>query len=255
MRKIGLAAALVLLVAPQAARAGQEPSAASSRLNASPDFFLGPPKASLGVRGGMTFANASSDWYHFVTEQLTLEEGDFRSANIAGELVAMLPIPVDLVLGGDFGRTTHSSEFRHFVDNNRLPIEQRTTIRVSTLTAGLRWAFLGRGEAISSLVWVPRTFVPYVGGGFGGLLYKVKQEGDFVDFATFAVFSDELQSSGWTTTTYANVGMDVHMTRRLYLTVDARYLWAEETLHRPWREFEPLDLAGLRLTTGINLLF
>ena len=256
MRRIGLATALVLLVAPLAALAGQDPAGVpSSRLSPPPDFFVGKPRASLGVRGGITFANAASEWYHFVTNNLTLDRSDFRTANIGGEVVVMLPFPIDLVLGGDYGGTSKKSEFRDWVDNNRLPIEQTTKITQGTLTFGARYAFLGRGREVGSLAWVPRKFVPYVGVGFGGLLYRVKQQGDFVDFRTLAVFTDVLESSGWTTTTYANVGMDVHMTGHLYVTVDARYLWAEKGLKQPWRNFDELDLAGLKLTSGINLLF
>lgn len=256
MRKIRLAAALALLAMPMSALAGQEPAdRPPTRINPPPDFFLGRPKASIAIRGGLTFANAGSNWYDFVTDQLTLDKRDFRTASIGGEVVAMLPIPLDLVLAGDWGGTNQKSEFRYWVDNNRLPIEQTTHVRQSTLTAGLRYAFLGRGRELSSLVWVPRRFVPYVGGGFGGLLYSVKQEGDFVDFVTLAVFSDVLESSGWTTATYLNGGMDLHMTGHLYVTVDARYLWAEKRLSQPWLDFEPLDLTGLRLSTGINVLF
>jgi hypothetical protein len=226
-----------------------------------PDFLFGRPKAALSVRGGLTFARAGSDWYDFVTDQLTLQKRDFRSGAIAADVGAAITPRLEVVVGVDYGSTTHGSEFRHFVDNNRLPINQTTELRHSTLTVGARFAVMPRGRELSSLAWIPRRFVPYVGAGGGGLWYRIQQYGDFVDFQDFSIYSDVLESSAWTLATYVNGGADVHLTRRLYITVDARYLWADAPLgdpqlrHNPWDGFEPLDLTGLRISTGLTVQF
>jgi hypothetical protein len=45
------------------------------------------------------------------------------------------------------------------------------------------------------------------------------------------------------------------MWRRLYLTLDARYLWADAGLGNDWIDFDPIDLTAARLSAGINVVF
>ena len=220
-----------------------------------PDFFFGRPRTTVGIRGNWTFARGGSDWFDFVTERLTLDRRDFTGAGIAGDVAIAVSRRVDVVVGIDYARSSANSEFRDFVDNDRQPIEQSTILEHAALTAGVRVALTERGRSLSSLAWIPRRVVPHVGGGAGMLWYGVEQYGDFVDFEDLSVFTDVLSSDGWTPAAYAAAGVDFHVTRRLYLAVDGRYLWAAPDLRAPWRGFEPLDMSGLRLSTGIALRF
>jgi hypothetical protein len=256
VRIAGLLALAALLV-PAPAAAGDEPGGAQlpPPRNPPPDFFFGRPSVSIGVRGGWVFARAGSDWFDFVTDQLTLEKGDFQTANIAGDVGISIARRFELEFGADYGSTSSDSEFRNFVDNSRFPIDQTTDMKQAAFTAGLRFTLTERGRELSSLAWIPRRLVPYVGGGGGALWYKVHQYGEFVDFQTFAIFRDSLESSGFTPALYAHGGFDLHLVSHVYLAVDARYLWAAPELGSEWREFEPLDLTSLRLSTGINVLF
>lgn len=255
--RVGLAAVLALLAIPAVARGGQDQTVTPppGPKSPPPDFFFGAPKASISLRGSVTFARAGGDWYDFVTDQLTVDRSDFRSGGIAGEVGVVLNPRLDLVLGGDFSATTANSEFRHYVDNNRLPINQETSLRQASVTAGVRLWLTSRGREISALAWIPSKVVPYVGGGGGGLWYEVRQEGDFVDFRTFNVFPALLLSTGWTGAGFVNGGADVHATSHLYYSFDARYLWAGAKLNEPWRSFDGIDLTGLRVSGGINVLF
>ena len=45
------------------------------------------------------------------------------------------------------------------------------------------------------------------------------------------------------------------MYKRLYLTVEARYMWAAGDLGSDWIDFDPIDLSGLRVGSGINVVF
>jgi hypothetical protein len=69
------------------------------------------------------------------------------------------------------------------------------------------------------------------------------------------VFTDVLDSKGWTPAAHVFGGVEVRLTRRLYATFDARYLWAAGDMGRPFEGFSALDLAGLRTSAGVNLLF
>jgi hypothetical protein len=39
------------------------------------------------------------------------------------------------------------------------------------------------------------------------------------------------------------------------VTADGRYLWAAADLGRDWIDFDPIDLAGFRLSGGVNVIF
>jgi hypothetical protein len=125
-----------------------------------------------------------------------------------------------------------------------------------SFTGGVRYTLIPRGRSVSSLAYVPARLVPYVGGGAGLLRYDLLQYGDFIDIADFSVFSDQLPSEGWTPTAYVDGGIDWLLIRKLALTVDVRYqLAASELDESAWTGFEPLELSGIRVSTGIRILF
>lgn len=229
-------------------------SAAPAPAQAAGDGFLfSPPLLTLSVRGGFDRAFAGSDLFSFTTDQLTVGKGDFSGPAIAGDLAIRLLPRLDLVLSSGYSGTETASEFRDFVDNNDQPIEQRTRFERVPATAGLRAYLTPRGERIGSLAWVPNRVVPYVGAGAGGMWYRFRQEGDFVDFETYDVFYEELDSSGWTVAANASAGLDVTLTPRLGLTTEARYGWGRAEAGNAFTGFDPIDLSGLSATVGFNL--
>lgn len=244
----------VALAAPAAAD-GQNPRLPPPNPRPAPDFLFGAPKGSFGLRGSFLIARAASDWYDFVTDQLTIEGGDFNAPAVALDVgVAMTP-RVEVVTGIEFSRSETLSEYRRYVDNNRLPIEQTTRLRQLDIRGSVKVPLLSRGREISQLAWVPRTVVPYAGAGGGVLWYEVQQVGDFVDYVDLSVFADVFRSRGWTPSAHVFGGIDVRVFRRLYATLDVRYLWAAGDLGREWINFDPIDLAGTRVSAGINVVF
>jgi len=235
------------------------PAAAQNRLpppnpRPAPDFFFAEPAGSVTVRGSWLFARAGSDWYDFVTNQLTVEPTDFNAPGIGFDVGVALNPRLEAQFGLDFSNANVTSEYRNFVDNNRLPITQQTRLREVNLSGNIKVALTERGRDVSRFAWVPRTIVPYAGAGGGVLWFDVNQTGDFVDFVDFAVFTDVFESRGWTPSAQVFGGADIRVFRRLYLTVDGRYLWAAGTLGREWIDFDPIDLAGFRLSAGFNFI-
>jgi hypothetical protein len=221
----------------------------------SPDFLFGRPDGSVSLRGSWVFSRAGSDWYDFVTRHLTLEDSDFNAPAIGADVGIALTPRLELIGGVDFTQSETSSEYRDFVDNFRQPIEQRTRLREVNLSGGLKVALTERGREIGRFAWVPRRFVPYVGAGGGMLWFEMRQVGDFVDFVDNSIFADAFQSRGWTPSAHVFGGVDIKLVRRLYLTFDGRYLWAAGDLGSEWVDFDPIDLTGLRLAVGINMVF
>ena len=250
---------LVVLSIAAAAHAGpaddQDRPLPPTAPRSAPDFFFRAPNATLGVRGTLLVPRGGSDWFDFVTDQLTLETGDFRAPAIAIDVGIVAGPRLEVVAGLEFSRGEASSEYRRFVDNNRRPIEQATEIRQLNLSGSVRVPLLPRGRSFSRLSWVPRTLVPYVGAGGGMTRYEVRQAGDFVDYVDFSVFYHDFQSEGWTPSAHVFGGADVQVFKRLYATVDVRYVWANGDLGREWEDFDPIDLSGARVSAGINLIF
>ena len=221
----------------------------------SPDFLFGRPRGSVGVRGGWLFERAGSDLFEFVENELTVDKKDFNSPALAVDVGVALSPRADALFGFEFGSASTSSEYRAYVDNRRLPINQDTRLRQVNLSGSLKLALTPRGEEVGRLAWIPRTVTPYVGAGAGALWYEFHQTGDFVDFADLSVFSDTFRSSGWTPSAHVIGGVDVKMSRRLFLTGEGRYLWSHAELGRDFSGFDPIDLTGFKVTAGVNYIF
>jgi hypothetical protein len=248
----GLAAlaclAVVLSVPAPAAAQSQEPRRGA-------DFLFGRPTGSVSIRGSWNFAAAGSDLYDFVTDQLTIDKSDFNGPGIGGDFALALTPRVDTQFGFFFTRSSKGSEYRDFVDNDFLPISQTTALRTIEVTASLRYALAPRGRDLSRFAWVPSKVVPFVGGGGGVVFYDFRQSGDFVDFQDLSVFSDVFRSKGWAPSLHAFGGVDIQLYRGLYGTIEGRYTKASAKLSSDFIDFDPIDLSGLRLSAGINLMF
>jgi hypothetical protein len=259
-RHLFFAAVLVLAAASAVSAAGQDAGAARpapQQPRPTPDFLFGQPRGSLGVRGSWVFARAGSDIFDFVREHLTVDKGAFNAPAIAADLAIAVAPRVDAVFGFEFSQASVPSEYRAFVDNNRQPIEQTTRLREANLSGTVRVALTPRGVGVSRLAWIPHRVTPYVGAGGGFLWYDFTQSGDFIDVLSprLTVFSDVITSKGWTPSAHALGGVDVRVHRRLFVTLEGRYLWAAATLQRRFESFDPIDLAGFRTSAGINVLF
>jgi hypothetical protein len=262
--------ALVLLAAP--AYAGQDPSPSQQQqpnvvVPSSPDFLLGRPHASIGVRGNWLMASAGSDIYDFVSEHLTIEKSDFNTATFATDLAIYATPRLDIVAGFEVADSEIPSAYRGYSETvsgstTTIPIQQVTELQQMHFTGSVKFGLLPRGKQVSRLAWIPRTLVPYVGAGAGVTRYTFRQTGDFVDFATenraagtFRIFTDVFQSKGWAPSLHAFAGTDIMLFKRLYLTLEGRYTSVYAELDQDFIDFEPMDLSGFRFGAGINFVF
>lgn len=217
-------------------------------------YLFHAPDATFSVRGGYSRALAASDVFDEVTDQLTLDRGDFSSLTIGADAAVRVGGPFDLVLSGAFSRSRHKSEFRDLVDNNDQPIEQTTTFERLPITLSLRYNLAAPGRSIGQLAWIPNRVVPYIGAGVGGMRYRFKQEGDFVNYATNAVFSSVIDSdAAWTFVAQGMAGVDFNLSPRYGLSLDARYLHAKGDLGPAFTGYDRIDLSGLSATVGLSV--
>ncbi|MCC7125598.1 MAG: hypothetical protein IT178_12175 [Acidobacteria bacterium] len=219
------------------------------------DFYFGEPRGSIGVRGSLLVPGERSDLFDFLQNQLTIDRGDFRSAAFGADLAFTLTPRIDLVGSMDISRKTVASEYRDFVDNELLPIEQRTSLRQAGVTASVRYALAPRGERIGRFAWIPSRVQPYVGAGGGLIFWRFQQEGDFVDYEDGRVFPEFFSSNGISPTAHALGGLDIVVYKRMLFTLEGRYQWARGDLENDFIGFEPIDLSGVRASAGFRFVF
>lgn len=218
-------------------------------------YLFRRPPATFSLRLGAARPDASSDLFSFVSNQLTVDRGDFLGVAGTADFSIALKGPLELQLSAGVSNRQVSSEYRDFIDNNDQPIEQQTRFRRVPVTAGLKWNLVPTGRAVSRFAWVPTRFVPYVAAGGGIMHYRFAQNGDFVDFQTDDVFSESLASSGWTSALYAATGATLSLSPGFGLTGELRYDRAQAALGRDFEGFEKISLSGVGLTAGFLVRF
>jgi hypothetical protein len=216
-------------------------------------YLFHEPEARLTIRGGYDRANAGSDVFAQSIDQLTISKSDFSGLTIGAEagvpITSRLEISVDI----SYSHAGKGSEFRHFIDNNDQPIEQRTSFDRVPLTGNLRFYLTEPGRSIGKLAWIPAKIVPWIGVGGGMMYYRFLQQGDFVDFRTSNVFSSAFESSNWTGTAQGMGGADISLSPHVSLRADARYVWAKAGLSRSFSsDFDRIDLSGVQGTLGLT---
>lgn len=216
-------------------------------------YLFHAPNATITVRGGYSRATAGSDVFNDVTKQLTLDKSDFGSLTLGAAVAFPITSNLDFTLDAGYSHSNRKSEFRDFVDNNNQPIEQTTSFERIPLTANLRLDLAPTGRSIGRLAWIPNRFVPYVGAGVGAMRYRFKQEGDFVDFNTNAVFPATFDAQSWAFVQQAMAGVELNISPMLGLSLDGRYLHGKGDLGSAFKGYDKIDLSGASATIGLSV--
>jgi hypothetical protein len=242
-----VAAAVGALLAPLAA----QPAAAQE----SRDFLIGEPVGALSLRGGFSVLRGGSDAFDFVQEQFTLGRRDFHAPAGEADLSFRMTPRLFLMLSGGFSRSAAPSEFRDFVDNNELPIEQVTRLTRVPMALSVKGYLAPTGRSIGRFAWIPNQFAPYAGAGGGMMWHRFEMDGDFIDFNDFAVFTTRYVSDGFAPLAQGFAGLDISLSPRIAFTVEARYQWARAAMGADFEGFDRIDLSGLQTTAGVHLRF
>jgi hypothetical protein len=228
---------------------------AFAQVGAGRGFLLGAPDGSLTLRGGWAVASAGSDIFSFTTDNLTLNRRDFSSPTVGADLAFRALSRTDVVVSVEYDGMSKQSEFRHFIDNNHLPIQQSTAFHRLPVTLSVKQYLTTRGRSIGRFAWIPSRFSAYVGAGGGVQWYRFKQVGDWIDFQTNDVFPATLQSDGWAPMAHMLVGGEWSLSARFAAVTEARYTWSHASLGTDFTGFAPIDLSGLSTTAGIAIRY
>ena len=216
-------------------------------------FLFRSPVGAIVLRGGLAAEMAGGDLYSFLTDQFTLNKGDFRAPSLGGEVLVTVAPRLDLDFGVGYSGWKKASEFRNFIGTDNLPIAQTTSLARVPLTAGVRLYLAPPGRSIGKYAWIPNKLVPYVGAGGGMMWYRLRQAGEFIDFQTNNVFPDEFESSGWTGTAHVMAGANYSLGPRFAVNGEARYTRARSSLGTDFTGFDGIDLSDFAFTIGLNI--
>lgn len=225
------------------------------------DYMLAPPALSLTVRGGLLDYRAQGQVFDFTTREFEVERSDFQGGTLGMELGLRGSEHLDILLGLDGGQITVNHASRDFEELDGSPIRQSTRLRFGpAIQLGLGLYPLGRGETLGTLAWVPRTVAPFVSGGIGVAAWEFRQFGDFVDEdppggGGPVIFADDFADDGAAFLTWAGAGAEVSLRHNLALVLEGRYQWAESSFDGDFGLFDPIDLAGHRITLGLLARF
>jgi hypothetical protein len=230
-------------------------------------FLFKEPTGSFAIRGGFAMPGTGGDLFGDMRDQLTLGRSAFNGLTVGADLAFRLTSRFDLAFSADYAGSSTGSEFRDFsetVDGQEVPVSQTNTFRRMPLTASLKAYLSPRGHSIGTLAWMPEKFAPFVGIGGGVTYYKFEQSGDFVDFrpnpdGSYAIFTDDLVSSGWAPTAHGLVGLDVSLSPRFAFTTQGKYTVGRGKVTGPdyggSGGYDRIDLSGFTATAGFYVRF
>jgi hypothetical protein len=219
-----------------------------------PGFTFREPRAFVQFHGGYALPVAQSDLFDQTTEDLLIERRDLRGPFVGGELSIRASGRWDVAFGVGHTWSEKRVEWRDFVEEDGSPIWQRVRFSRTPISLSGKYYLADRGRRIGRFVWIPGRVLPFVGAGLGVVRYRFVQAGDFVDYRTLEIYSDDLESEGAAVAAHGFLGLDLGVTRFLYLTTQARYTWARADLDPlVYDGFEPIDLSGFRLVLGIGV--
>lgn len=225
-----------------------------------PDFLFAAPKGSLALRFGMLMPRGNSDAFNEAIRDLTLSRGSFRALTASAELSWRVAPRVDAGLTVGYARSSPTAEYRHFfeyVGSDSVGIFQRTSLAQVPLTVHLKYYVTPPGRQVGHFAWIPARVAPYLGVAGGVVWHNFRQSGDFVDQnagdpQNRPIYTDNVDTHGWSPTIHAFGGAEVAISRRAALQLEARYAWSSANMGPNFVGFDKLDLAGLQTTVGLS---
>jgi len=228
----------------------------SAEAQSGPGYLFGRPVVQLDLHGGLAAPRAGGDVFADTFEDLILDEGDLHTGVFGGSLTFRATERIDVAGELAYSRASEETEYRAYVGSDDLPIVQTallTRVPISLIVRGYLW---DRGRSVGELAWVPRSWVPYVGGGVGVTWYEFVRKGEFVveTDPAFPIVEDHLSWDGYAPTAHALAGAELNLNPRWLLRAEGRYSWASgDDRSRDFGRFEAVDLAGFQAVIGLSI--
>ena len=183
-----------------------------------------------------------SEYWDDKFEDFTGDIDDFENVSFGGDYLFNLNRNLGLLFSGSYYEGDETQAYLDFVDNFGNDIRHDTTLSITSLTAGLHFSFLGPNAPV----------IPYAGVGGGLYLWRLEEDGDFIESGTNDIFNARLESEGEAFGYYWLVGLEVPITQGLSVFGQARWTQADDELDGDLDNLGDLDLSGREFMAGLS---
>jgi hypothetical protein len=201
--------------------------------------------ASVAFRVGQYAPRGKSDLWFENEETFDFLVSDFNYPFGGVEFAIELNEFVDFAFGVDVYSRRVTTNYRDFVRDDGTEIIHDARLTVVPVTSGVRFLPLGKFHVV----------VPYVTGGLGLYPYEYREEGEFIDFATFDIFGAVFLDRGVGFGAYGAAGIEVSLTRGFLVFGEVRRHWVWTNHGGDFREFGDFDLDARQIAFGFTLRF
>lgn len=200
---------------------------------------------SIRLKLGKSSPSQESDLWDINRQNLYLEKKDFEGSYLSLEWEVFVERNLSFSLEvGTYSRELTTS-YRDWEYEDGSPIYQDLSLSIVPIEASLK-IYPGGAH---------RPIAPYFGGGLGIYFWRYVQEGDFIDFTTWDVFSGSYETN--TSGIGANIrgGISWRINRSIGFFGEAKYTFLKDDLSSDFQGFEKFDLSGLHLLVGISIWY
>lgn len=187
--------------------------------------------------------DATGQYWSDVKRDFTFSNSDLEDVIFGADYILHITPNVGLIFSGSYYQGSSTQAYRNFTDQNGAAIRHDTALDISTFTAGVIFHLL------------PQTPVdPYIGGGGGIFAYRLREDGDFIDFSqhNLPVFTDRLVSDGTAFGYFVLAGVDFRVSHWVSLFVEGRLSGANKNLTGDFQGAGKINLDGKQIAGGIS---
>ena len=170
-------------------------------------------------------------------------EGLFGGADFLWDVHPFMGVMISV----DHSSEDVDQEYRDFEEAGGFPIVHTTTLEITPLTVGLLFHLAPERSPIR----------PYVGVGGGFYVWRLEEDGDFIDFTEVPpeIFRDRFEDEGTPLGYYVLAGLEVPLSHYISVIVEGRLDQADDDLEGDFAGLGDLDLSGRRIGAGISWTF
>ena len=170
----------------------------------------------------------------------------FNNTSVGAEWLIGLGDYTEVGFGVGVYQQTVLSEYSDFVNDDGSEIEQDFKLRVTPVTATLRFFPFGKRNTIQ----------PYAGAGVGFFNWRYSEVGEFIDFNTFDVFRDQFVAADTNVGAVYLGGVRVRVGSRYGVGLEVKYQDAKGVVGIDQGFLaERIDLGGLTTSFTFNVGF
>ena len=200
----------------------------------------------LRLRLGLFEPDGDSRYFDDKALDWTGEPEDLEDAAAGMDYLWRYGRSSGLLFGIGFWEGEMTQAYRDFVDQGGMEISHLTSLETAELSVAWSYRF-GDGAGLT----------PYIGAGGGFLWWRLREDGDFIDFGDpgLPINRSFFEAEGWTTHYLLLAGAEVPMGSSWSFFAEGRWRTADDDLGDDFAGFGEIDLSGREISAGVSFNF